>query len=478
MGTKRNVYRHSFSRTRDAAIGLFLISLALHTSSIAYEWSIEFVDTLEAGVVLTDRCLRLDKQGRPHVAYGGYHLYYAWRSDIGWQYEIVDDFANLGKQASLYLDIAGNPHIGYYADGDLKYAYRDERGWHFEIVDSEWTVGGGASLVLDGEGWPHISYIDVTNVDVKYAWKDESGWHNEMVQGEHWEETFGMHTSMALDESGYPHMVYNWFDQFGTPLPLRYAIKNESGWYWTVVDGDCYYVHSGGSIAFDMNWHPHFSYYGEWGVGCSNDLKYSYFRGSGWLYEIVDAEGSVGRYSSIAVNDGEHPCVSYYDASNSALKHAYKNNGIWFVDTVDDEGSAGVRSSVAIDESGYPHIMYQTDPPNRTLRYAFVPHMASITLTVGLDSGQARLSWSDVFLVNEYWIFGCSNLAWFQPGFNPGYQHRLEILPPQSTTWSGANGIADPDDNWTYLVIAVDETESELVRSNRVGEWDLGADIP
>jgi hypothetical protein len=46
------------------------------------------------------------------------------------------------------------------------------------------------------------------------------------------------------------------------------------------------------------------------------------------------------------------------------------------------------------------------------------------------------------------------------------------------TTWSSPNGIGDPDNNWTYLVIAVDETEAELAHSNRVEEQDFDCEVP
>ena len=38
--------------------------------------------------------------------------------------------------------------------------------------------------------------------------------------------------------------------------------------------------------------------------------------------------------------------------------------------------------------------------------------------------------------------------------------------------WSSTNGIGDPDNNWTYLVIAMDGENVELSQSNRVGEFD------
>jgi hypothetical protein len=45
-----------------------------------------------------------------------------------------------------------------------------------------------------------------------------------------------------------------------------------------------------------------------------------------------------------------------------------------------------------------------------------------------------------------------------------------------TTTSSSPNGIGYPGSDWTYLVMAVDATEQELARSNRVGEDDFEAD--
>jgi hypothetical protein len=76
----------------------------------------------------------------------------------------------------------------------------------------------------------------------------------------------------------------------------------------------------------------------------------------------------------------------------------------------------------------------------------------------------------------SYWVYGADNQAYFEPGFSPGYLYRLATLSPIATSWSSANGVGDPDHNWTYLVLAVDAGEQELIRSNRVGEFDFGTD--
>jgi len=99
-------------------------------------------------------------------------------------------------------------------------------------------------------------------------------------------------------------------------------------------------------------------------------------------------------------------------------------------------------------------------------------------LSSSLTGGALELQWSTWSPASEYWICGASNEVYFEPGFPPFYQHRLDVLLPWTTTWSSTNGIGDPDHNWTYLVIAVDDLENELVRSNYCGEWDSEGDIP
>ena len=47
---------------------------------------------------------RVDRQGFPHVAYGGDHAYYATYNGATWLYEIVDRTRGVGSFASLALD--------------------------------------------------------------------------------------------------------------------------------------------------------------------------------------------------------------------------------------------------------------------------------------------------------------------------------------------------------------------------------------
>jgi hypothetical protein len=142
----------------------------------------------------------------------------------------------------------------------------------------------------------------------------------------------------------------------------------------------------------------------------------------------------------------------------------------WSVSGVADtngDGLSEVLVGTHLEESG-------SSPDFAGTAYIFSwMHLAGSV--IGSD---IHIQWSTWAPASEYWIYGADNLPYFGPGFAPGYQYRLDEVLPPSNTWSSTNGSTDPDHNWTYLVIAVDETEAELARSNRVGEHDFDTDIP
>ena len=148
-------------------------------------WMIECVDCPKYFFKMTDRSLRLDANGHPHIAYGDDHLYYAWYDGSIWHFEAADEAPGVGRHASLALDENGYPHISYFDDynDDLKYAYRDASGWHTQIVNSAWNgnLEGGTSLAMDGNGYAHISYYDDARYSVNYAFQDGNGWHKETI---------------------------------------------------------------------------------------------------------------------------------------------------------------------------------------------------------------------------------------------------------------------------------------------------------
>lgn len=92
-----------------------------------------------------------------------------------------------------------------------------------------------------------------------------------------------------------------------------------------------------------------------------------------WVIECVDSGGQdvVGLYTSLALDEGGHPHISYFDDSNNALKYAYKDSDGWHIETVvAGLGYRGGYTSLALDEDGYPHISY-VDYTDTDLEYAY-----------------------------------------------------------------------------------------------------------
>jgi len=187
---------------------------------------------------MTDRHLRLDSAGNPHVAYGDDSLYYA-RYDPGagaWNFETADPAPGVGSDASLAFDAQGRPHIAYHdaAAGRLKYAWRDAGGWHAEVADDPASGDAGyhTSIALETDGTPHISYAywDLTfNISqVRHAYRDGGVWHVETVE---YDDATGP-TSLALDSQGYPRFSYQDLANYR----LKYAYQDTDGWHLEVAD--------------------------------------------------------------------------------------------------------------------------------------------------------------------------------------------------------------------------------------------------
>jgi hypothetical protein len=227
-----------------------------------------------------------------------------------------------------------------------------------------------------------------------------------------------------MDAFGILHVSYFTVGSF--PWNVKYARRDDSGWHTQVVDPN-----NGGwmddfwtSLALDSEGLPHFCH---WRQG---DLVIQHWDGSSWYCETVDSGGNVGCYPSLALDTSDHPHISYWDKTNGDLKYA------------------------------------RLLPPE-------------IALTGELQNGQLCLTWEPVAGVSSYWVFGMAGKPWFLPDLSPPtYVNRVAVVPTGTTTWSSPNGIGDPDNNWTYLVIAMDATEAELARSNRFGEHDFDCEIP
>ncbi len=393
-------------------------------------WKIECIDCPKSFGGMTDRHLRLDAAGNPHVAYGGDNLYYA-RYDAGaraWVFETADPAPGVGSSASLAFDAQGRPHIAYHdtAAGCLKYAWRDVGGWHSEVADDPpsgsagsytsialeadgtphisyaymnltfnisqvrhayrragvWQVdtveyddaGGPTSLALDSQGYPRFSYQDLANYRLKYAYQDAGGWHLEVADSR---TGSGDYSSLVLLPSGQPAIAYR-----TNTAGLRWTVRGAAGWTSQQVDGDTS-VEVFVSVALDSSGYPHASYY----VWPNDALRYAYQDAAGWHKENVDAGKYVGVSTSLALDGSNRPRISYFDRTNGKLKHAFRDAGAWQKAVVDTGGSVGAYSSLKVNAAGEPSVSYPARGGLQVARRSTSRRLASGWQSETVDSG-------------------------------------------------------------------------------------------
>jgi len=300
-----------------------------------------------------------------------------------WSMATVDSTGNVGVDTSLALDDGGNPRISYYRfdTGDLKYAWCDTDcantgNWNSLAVDSAGDVGEDTSLALDGSGNPRISYYAFDAGDLKYAWCDtgcdvSGNWNSVAVDST---GDVGEDTSLVLDGSGNPRISYYKSDT----LDIKYAWCDtgcdvSGNWNSVAVDSDGD-VGLYTSLALDSSFNPRVSYYRS----DTDDLQYAWCDtgcdvSGNWNSVAVDSDGDVGRYTSLALDSGNNPRISYQDGGTLDLKYAWCDTGCddpvnWNRVTVDSAGTVGTDTSLALDSSGNPRISYYG---NDTLKYAW-----------------------------------------------------------------------------------------------------------
>ena len=244
--------------------------------------------------------------------------------------------------------------------------------WQIQTVDNAEEVGKvWTSLALDSSGNPRISY---GSGDLEYAAWNGSSWDLETVDST---GNVGWGTSLALDSSGSPRIsCYDY-----TNGALKYAAwdptLNGGLGDWAIET-----VESAGSVgpytslALDSSGNPHISYSDY----TNYDLKYAAWNGSTWDLQTIDSAGWVGKYTSLALDSSGSPRISYYDYGNLDLKYGAWDGLSWDIQTVDSLGTVGWDISLALDEYGFAHISYY-DETNGDLKYATnVPEPGTLLL--------------------------------------------------------------------------------------------------
>ena len=333
-----------------------------------------YTQTLDSsGSVGQHVSLAVDTSGYPHISYydsDHRDLKYAFKNVAGWHIQTLDSGGTVGEYTSLALDTEGYPHISYF-DGtnfELKYIYQDSSGWYTQTID-----GGGVdtSLILDANNYPHISYQDGGYQVLKYAYQDDSGWHTQSVD----HSGSGRYNSLALDANGYPHISYRYRNTKDLYDDLRYAYEDATGWHIQIIDHSIYGNDEGlcTSLALDASGYPHIIYYED-----MKNLKQADQDASGWSIHTRYYSGS-SRFreapfeSSLVLDANGYLHLSFYGDTGNYTELLYGNDdpdvpgSVIFTTSVLDKS---LFTSLALDSGGNPHIAY-FDINNHDLMYTF-----------------------------------------------------------------------------------------------------------
>ena len=366
-------------------------------------------ETLASQGDLVDYCDSiLDSNGRVHASCydrASDTLKYARWNGSSWETQVVDTQGPYYEN-SLRLDRTGKPHIAYYKYvGNwftLFYASWNGTSWVSEVVDrSEYhSLGDYNSLALDSMDRPHISYRDFEAKALKYAHWDGTQW---VVQTVATTAQYVQWSSIALDSQDRPHIAF-WDDGDH----LRYARWNGSEWSTQVVDPDS----DNGinhALAIDKSDRPHIVYSDE-----TNDvLKYAYWDGSSWVKQTIDNTYGTGRDCSIVLDSTGNPHIGYDNYYRSTLNYATPTIK---APTVTDEG---------IYTSGVPVTASWTTAAGLVeYRYALGPSPSSFVVN-WKSAGAAAQAAESISLVpgqKYYWFVRGrdSSNAWTEIGNSDG----------------------------------------------------------
>ena len=120
------------------------------------------------------------------------------------------------------------------------------------------------------------------------------------------------------------------------------------------------------SIAIDSNGNKHISYRNH-GNGT---LSYATDASGSWVSTTVDSTLGSGWFSSIALDSNDSVHIAHYDNLGSDLEYTTNKSGSWVTTSLDSSHILGWTPSIVIDSNDNVHIVYLWMTWNFKLRYA------------------------------------------------------------------------------------------------------------
>ncbi len=289
--------------------------------------------------------------------------------------------------------------------------------------------------------------------------------------------SLGNSMAMALDATGMP----SWSSFDSSADVLLYTYWNGSAWTHETIDAS---DNPGGdsSLAIDAGGGVHVVYY-SWST---EELRYGRRQGGQWLLEVVDASAIWGKRPRLALDGAGLPHIAYYDQTNGDLKYAQHDGSQWSVEVVDSSGMVGSYASLVLDASDRPHITY-VDESREWLLYAVregaqwsiervsdVPGVAGPT-SLALDSrGRPHVVFTenvDYYLRYAWWTSGGWGVLSVDESGYGGWDAVLALDSADRPHVANLRGTNPTSDRQRYSYLTPGGWESLEVAPASFGGW-------
>jgi hypothetical protein len=403
-----------------------------------------------------------------------------------------EEDGDVGQYTSLRLDGQGRPVVSYYhfRDGEpgctvnvecfnvgLLHVLRCGNQScsdlnSVSIPDFGGDTGRGSSLALDASGRPVVAYLSASTFgaatgqlkvlhcgDAGCFAPNGCGVNQNCVATPDPSTTVGPHISLALDASGNPAIAY--YDNNRLKL-IRCANANCTG--ATTFHPSCV---GGTNCVVVLDQSANVGQYPSLGIDPANSPIVSYYDATNGRLRIIrcpvpqctttgtncspgqncwvfgdPSPNNVGQFSSLSIDAGGNPAVSYYDATNGDLKvlrcinaNCVGNNNIYVPDAA---GNVGQFTSIVVPPSTNRPVVSYYDVTNRDLKLLHCGNDLCSTIGTNCAAGQNCLVTADTVARQP-----CQNCTGI-PGDDVGRYTSLAVDPstgfPFVSYYNATNG--------------------------------------
>jgi len=322
--------------------------------AIACAWQVESI-LHDEKISYSAVNMLLDAYDNPHLVYNvspDKAIFYMKRDGSGWHNQQIDvnSSDSIGMYSAIQIDGAGYPHVIYNAtqnkDMVVKYAWLDKAGWHSEVlpVSSRGLYPNTCwHIVLDASNRPHVTFYLLDSI-LYYAWKGDDGWHVEQVDDMQAESVGGCQASLALDQAGWPVILYSYTAKKDTRW-LCMARRDASGWHrqrQIGSDNNSYFHYA--ELQMDASGKIHLAY------GYGNKLMYGCLQSEKYNEEIVNQTKSDIQACYLRLDSAGSPEIIY---DGGKVYCARRTPGGWHSEIL--ANIDGIGSGCLLDSAGNLH---------------------------------------------------------------------------------------------------------------------------